>query len=166
MAPFILSNGLLITNISNNMIKILNFLFNPGVRLVYIHRLVYWMFQYKVLRGLSLLVWQLEVALFATHISPRCYIPKTTIFPHPTGIVLGDYVTLGENVIIYQNVTIGLKKRTEESYPTIDNDVVIYAGAVVVGDIHIGSKSKIGANTYVAKSTVERQIIKPLTAHS
>tara|TARA_R110002033_G_scaffold122452_1_gene165072 strand:+ start:1469 stop:1915 length:447 start_codon:yes stop_codon:yes gene_type:complete len=148
------------------MTKFLDFIFNPGVRLVYLHRLVYWLFRYKVFRGFSLILWQIEVLLFATHISPRCYIPKSTVFPHPTGIVIGDHVLLGENVVIYQNVTIGVKRRTDKVYPQINDDVIIYAGAVVVGKIEVGQASKIGANSFVAASVAENTIIKPLVSHN
>jgi serine O-acetyltransferase len=147
------------------MAKFLSFFFNPGVRLVYCHRLVYWLFQYKLLRVFSLIIWQVEVSMFATHISPRCYIPKSTIFPHPTGIVLGDNVKLGKNVVIYQNVTIGLKRRTDKFYPVIQDNVIIYAGSVVVGEIIVGQNSKLGANSFVAKSVLEKSTIHPLISH-
>ena len=75
-------------------------------------------------------------------------------FPHPIGIVIGDGVKIGQRVTIYQNVTIGLKRNfpgvNESFYPTIDDDVTVYAGAVIVGAIHVGERSVVGANALLS----------------
>jgi serine O-acetyltransferase len=71
-------------------------------------------------------------------------------FPHPTGIVISKNADLGEDVLIQQNVTIGNKSRAVSNcYPTINDNVVIHSGAVIVGDITIGENSTIGANSVV-----------------
>jgi serine acetyltransferase len=89
-----------------------------------------------------------------------CQIPKrhlnTVRFPHPVGIVIGDGVRIGTGVRIYQNVTIGLLENTPASdavdqYPTIGDDVIIYAGAVIAGAVAIGAGSVIGANAVITK---------------
>ncbi|MXP27019.1 hypothetical protein GRI39_13370 [Altererythrobacter indicus] len=69
--------------------------------------------------------------------------------PHPIGIVIGDGVRIGKNVTIYQNVTLGLKNRDDLIYPTVHDDVVIYAGAVIVGPVTVGARSVIAANAVV-----------------
>jgi serine acetyltransferase len=87
-----------------------------------------------------------------------CQIPRRyhhgIKFPHPLGIVIGDGVRIGKEVRIYQNVTIGLLKNTpaheaREEYPTIEDGVIIYAGAVIAGPITIGSGATIGANSVI-----------------
>ncbi|HEX7116979.1 MAG TPA: serine acetyltransferase [Steroidobacter sp.] len=88
-----------------------------------------------------------------------CEIPsrylRTVRFPHPVGIVIGDQVRIGQNVRIYQNVTIGLLQNvsgaSESQYPTIEDEVYIYAGAVVLGGITIGARSIIGANALITR---------------
>ena len=65
------------------------------------------------------------------------YIKRDLDFPHPIGVVMGDRVKVGRNVIIYQNVTLGSLRSGNEEFPTIKDNVKIYAGAVVVGNVVI-----------------------------
>ncbi len=74
-------------------------------------------------------------------------LPKSTEMGHPTGIVVAAGVELGENVQINQNVTLGT--RTGNGYPVIEDNVKIYAGSAVLGDITVGENSVIGANATV-----------------
>jgi serine O-acetyltransferase len=84
-----------------------------------------------------------------------CQIPKrywsTVMFPHPVGIVIGDGAVIGRNVRIYQNVTLGLTANGVGAYPTIEDGVAIYAGAVVMGGITVGAGAVIGANAFVSR---------------
>lgn len=85
------------------------------------------------------------------------YIKRGIRFPHLTGIIVARPATIGDNVWIYQNVTIGARNRyegdgkTKENYPTIGENTIIYAGAVIVGPVHIGKNCIIGANSVVIK---------------
>ena len=95
-------------------------------------------------------------------IPARANIAASCRFPHPTGIVLGVGVALGERTVVYQNVTIGAARRGNgavERYPNVGNDCVIFAGAVLVGDIKIGDGCVIGANAVVTKSFPHNSII-------
>ena len=89
-----------------------------------------------------------------------CQIPRRyhrgIKFPHPVGIVIGDGVRIGKEVRIYQNVTIGLLKNTpaddaRNDYPTIEDGVIIYAGAVIAGPITIGAGATVGANAVITR---------------
>ena len=94
-------------------------------------------------------------------INTSCYIPnyeeliaKGTIFPHPIGIVISSAATIGNNCWIYQNVTIGAKLKdlgdcSPINYPKIGNNVTIYAGAVILGNITIGDNAVIGSNSVI-----------------
>ena len=70
---------------------------------------------------------------------------------HPIGVVIGADVIVGNNVTIFQNVTLGSsgKLGEEKSYPTIEDNVIIYADLIVVGKVRIGKNSVIGAKTLV-----------------
>jgi len=70
---------------------------------------------------------------------------------HPIGVVIGANVTVGNNVTIFQNVTLGStgKVGEEKSYPIIEDNVVIYADSIVIGNVSIGENSTIGAKTFV-----------------
>ena len=88
-------------------------------------------------------------------ISTNADLGENLILPHPLGIVIGSGVKLGKNVTIYQNVTIGQKNWL---YPKIGNNVTIYAGAVIIGDINIGNNVIIGANAVVTKDIPDNSI--------
>ena len=89
---------------------------------------------------------------YGNYISNNAIIGSGLNLPHPTSIVIGDGVVIGDNVKIYQSVTLGgrivgdWKKR---NYPTISDNVVIFSGAVVVGKVTIGRNCVIGANSVV-----------------
>ena len=104
-------------------------------------------------------------------ISTTCYLPDNKKlkdlninFPHPIGIVIAQNATLGKNCIIYQNVTIGAKsfelaKLGKKYFPTIGDNVIIYAGACIIGGIKIGNNAVIGANSVVTKDVPANSIV-------
>lgn len=86
-------------------------------------------------------------------------------FPHPANIVLGDGVKIGNNVTIYHGVTIGVAKTSNNGnnntgYPYIGDNVKIYTGAIILGDIKIEDNVTIGANTVVTKSISQNSIYR------
>lgn len=92
---------------------------------------------------------QLNVALNALDISSRAEIETGLNIVHGVGTEIGPS-KIGKNVSIYQNVTIGGKTMGKnKGFPTIENNVKIYPGAIVVGKITVGHDSIIGAGTYV-----------------
>ena len=74
-------------------------------------------------------------------------------FEHPIGIVIGLGVTIHDNVIIYQNVTLGNhgKPNVAPSYPTMNSGVVISANSSVIGNVTVGENSIIGAHSLVTR---------------
>lgn len=84
-------------------------------------------------------------------ISYNSFIGKNVKMPHPIGIVIGDGVIIKNNVKIFQQVTFGShgKKGETLSYPTIEENATIYAGAKIIGSIVIGKNAVIGANSVV-----------------
>ena len=98
-----------------------------------------------------------------------CYLPDTKMlrdnnieFPHPIGIVIAKSAKLGKNCVIYKNVTIGAKSRekaNEGEFPTIGDNVIIYAGACVVGGITVGNNVQIGANSVVTKDVPDNCVV-------
>lgn len=88
-----------------------------------------------------------------------------TKFPHLLGIVISRAAKLGNNCIIYQNVTIGAKNVKDgdinkpDNYPIIGDNVTIYAGAVIVGPITVGNNAVIGANAVVFNDIPENAVV-------
>jgi serine acetyltransferase len=94
-----------------------------------------------------------------------CQIPvgllNAAYFPHPIGVIISSGTQIGNNVTIFQHVTIGRQPGKEYGFlPVIEDDVVIYAGAVIVGNILIGRGSIIGANAVVTSDVAPYSLIK------
>ena len=84
-------------------------------------------------------------------ISHKAVIPASTRFVHPTGVVIGSGVALGEQVNIYQSVTLGSNVGNCNAMPKIGNNTTICAGAKIIGDVRIGDDVIVGANAVVTK---------------
>jgi serine O-acetyltransferase len=86
---------------------------------------------------------------------------------HINGIVIGDGVKIGRNAVIYQQVTIGgqnLGDGIKNSYPYIGDNVIIFAGAKILGDVIIGNNSIVGANSVVIKNVDENSVYAGIPA--
>lgn len=87
-------------------------------------------------------------------ISPNAKIGIGLKVPHPSGIIIGDKARIGNNVTIFQQVTIGgarIGDAKNQLYPTIGNDCILFAGAKLLGKVKIGESCIIGANAVVIK---------------
>jgi serine O-acetyltransferase len=90
----------------------------------------------------------------------RCTLPKSTILGHKgIGIVINKHASIGENVIIRQNATIGGKGMGNGGYVIIEDGVSIGCGATILGDITIGEGSIIGAGAVVVKDVPPGSIV-------
>lgn len=100
---------------------------------------------------------------------PTKYINSNIHFPHPIGICINGNAKIGNNCTIWQNVTIGdgFKEKNGSRYPTIGDNVVIFANSVVIGGVNIGDNAIIGAGSVVvddvpANTTVAGNPAKPI----
>ncbi len=87
---------------------------------------------------------------------------QNTYFPHPVGIVISKFATVGKNCTIYQNVTIGKGKFSEKNntdVPVIGDNVVIYANSVIIGGVKIGNNAVIGAGSVVLRDVDENEVV-------
>lgn len=104
---------------------------------------------------------------YGVFISATSDFDETLILRHPTGVVIGEGVTIGSNVTIYQNVTIGGARLGDgklNNYPTIGDGTTVFAGAVIIGKISIGSNCIIGANSVVTKDVADNKIVAGVPA--
>jgi serine O-acetyltransferase len=91
-------------------------------------------------------------------IHPGAEIGRSLFIDHGTGVVIGETAIIGDNVKIYQGVTLGAlrvdrENRSEKRHPTIEDNVVIYAGATILGgDTIVGRNSVIGGNVWITRS--------------
>ncbi|MBJ8367347.1 MULTISPECIES: DapH/DapD/GlmU-related protein [Citrobacter] len=92
--------------------------------------------------------WALQFK-YASEIGLRASIGKKPNFVHLTGVVISDAVRIGNNAIIHQNVTIGVRDDDDHSVATIGNNVTIGANSCIIGGVIIGDNVKIGAMSMV-----------------
>lgn len=133
----------------------------PGVLAIIHHRLAHKLYQLEV-PLLARIVAELAHSLTGIDIHPGAEIGSGFFIDHGTGVVIGETAVIGERVRIYQAVTLGAKTfPTDEKgnlqkglprHPIVEDDVVIYAGATVLGRITIGKGSTIGGNVWLTRS--------------
>jgi serine O-acetyltransferase len=125
------------------------FLCYPGFHAILAHRLAHEL--YKL--GVPLLprfLSQLSRALTGIEIHPGAKIGRRFFIDHGMGVVIGETTEIGDDVLLYQGVTLGgTGKEKGKRHPTIGNNVVIGTGAKVLGNIRIGNHVKIGAGSVV-----------------
>jgi len=124
----------------------------PGLWALFLHRIAHWLYE-KGLRFIPRLISALGTFLTMIDIHPGATIGRRVFIDHGVGIVIGETTIIGNDVLIYQQVTLGgVSTDTGKRHPTIKDKVVIGAGAKVLGNITIGANSKIGANSVVVKN--------------
>jgi len=123
-----------------------------GLWAIWFHRLAH--FLYKIhIPFIPRLISQISRLLTLIEIHPGVKIGKGFFIDHGAGVVIGETTEIGENVTIFQGVTLGgTGKEKGKRHPTIGNSVVIGAGAIILGAITIGDNSRIGAGSVVTKS--------------
>lgn len=123
----------------------------PGLWALFFHRISHW-FYTKGLRFLPRLISSIGQFLTTVDIHPAATIGHRVFIDHGVGVVIGETAIIGDDVLIYQQVTLGGVSLTRgKRHPTVGNNVVIGAGAKVLGNINIGADAKIGANSVVIK---------------
>lgn len=138
------------------------FIFIGGYQALVLYRIAHKL-HYRNIKYLSLVITRLNVMLNSIEINPQAHIAENVVIAHSVGVVIGGGCRIGKNVVIRQNVTIGQKGSGESEfntnvYPTIGENVVIGAGACILGGITIGKNSIIGANAVVTKNVPENTV--------
>lgn len=106
----------------------------------------------KALEPIGAILRHLDQLLFACHIGSHAQIGEGCVFQHNgLGVVISDHAVLGDRCMVYQHVTVGALEDGSEEVPTIGDDVVIGAGATLLGLIHIGDGAKVGAGAVVLR---------------
>lgn len=123
----------------------------PGLHAVLYHRLAHWLYQRKRY-FLARLISHISRFFTGIEIHPGATIGKKFFIDHGSGIVIGETAEIGDNVTIYQGVTLGGSgKEKGKRHPTIGNNVTISAGAKILGSFKVGDYAKIGAGSVVVK---------------
>ena len=127
----------------------------PGFQALVLHRISHKLWKYE-LPLLPRVLSQLTRTLTGIEIHPGAKIGKGVFIDHGMGVVIGETSEIGDRCLLYQGVTLGgTGKDSGKRLPTLQENVVVGAGAKVLGAIHIGSNTRIGAGSVVVKN-VER----------
>ncbi len=125
------------------------FLLYPGLKAIRLHRLANWFYRHNMF-FMARWISQRASKKTGVEIHPAVQIGKRFFIDHGTGVVIGETAVIGDDVTIYQGVTLGgTGKDTGKRHPTIGNNVMIGAGAKVLGPLEIGDNSRIAAGAVV-----------------
>ena len=123
----------------------------PGLHALLFHRAAHWLYK-KGFILIPRLISQFSRFITGIEIHPGATIGDGVFIDHGTGVVIGETAEVGNNVTIYQGVTLGgTGKEKGKRHPTVGNNVVVSSGAKVLGNIKIGDNVKIGAGSVVLK---------------
>ncbi len=123
----------------------------PGLWALFFHRIAHALYL-KGLRFFPRFISGIGLFLTVIDIHPAATIGRRVFIDHGVGVVIGETSIIGDDVIIYQQVTLGgVSTSKGKRHPTVEDNVVIGAGAKVLGNILLGKNSKIGANSVVVK---------------
>lgn len=133
----------------------------PGIRAVIYHRLAHELYRLGAPLA-ARLISNIAHSTSGIDIHPGAQIGSSFFIDHGTGVVIGETCVIGERVRIYQAVTLGAKRlpvdengnilKGHARHPIIEDDVVIYAGATILGRVIIGRRSTIGGNVWITRS--------------
>jgi serine O-acetyltransferase len=136
-----------------------------GLHAVWSYRITHWFWSH----GFFLIGrWLSQVVRFGTgiEIHPGAEIGRRLFIDHGSGVVIGETAVVGDDVTLYQGVTLGgTGKERGKRHPTIEDDVVIGDGAKVLGNITVGRNCRIGAGSVVLRSVPENSTVVGVPGH-
>ncbi len=123
----------------------------PGIHAAQMHRLAHWFWMHRM-RWLGRFVSHISRFLTGIEIHPGATIGRRFFIDHGMGVVIGETAVIGDDVTLYHGVTLGGTSWAKgKRHPTLEDGVVIGAGAQVLGPITIGAGAKVGSNAVVVK---------------
>ncbi|MDH3890027.1 MAG: serine O-acetyltransferase [candidate division Zixibacteria bacterium] len=130
-------------------VRNIEFLLYPGFQATLAHRLIHLLWKLRIPFVPRLLS---QVSRFVTglEIHPGATIGRGFFVDHGAGVVIGETTVIGDNCVLFHNVTLGgTGKHHGKRHPTVGSNVFIGTGATLLGPIEVGDNVKIGANTFV-----------------
>jgi serine O-acetyltransferase len=131
----------------------------PGFHAILIHRVAHRIYRrgwFTLARSLS----QLSRTLTGIEIHPGARIGRRFFIDHGMGVVIGETSEIGDDVLVYQGVTLGgTGKEAGKRHPTIGNGVVLGTGSKILGNIRIGDHAKVGAGSVVVRPVPDHSTV-------
>ncbi|MFH2070991.1 MAG: serine O-acetyltransferase [Elusimicrobiota bacterium] len=131
----------------------------PGLHALWMHRIARWFYGqgfYTIARIIS------HVGRHVTgiEIHPGAKIGRNFFIDHGMGVVIGETSEIGDNCLMYQGSILGgTSPKKEKRHPTLGKNVVVGAGAIVLGPVHVGDNARIGAGSVVVKDVPENATV-------
>ena len=137
----------------------------PGFHARQFHRLAHWLYNHR-LRLIARIVSHISRALTGIEIHPGARIGQGLFIDHGMGVVIGETTEIGDNCHLYQGVTMGgISTRRAKRHPTLGNNVVVGAGAKLIGAITVGDNVKIGAGSVVVTNVPPHATVVGVPGH-
>jgi serine O-acetyltransferase len=138
---------------------------SAGFRTVTLYRIIHWCYlEGKVPRFLGRLIFWYAYKNTACDIHGYAQIGEGFYLPHPLSIVIGEGTIIGDNVTIFQNVTLGKVSNESDGFPIVDDNAIIYSGAVVLGPIRVGKGARVAANAVVINDVPPNSVVGGIPA--
>jgi serine O-acetyltransferase len=138
---------------AHNLLEVM--LCYPGLHALLVHRFSHKLYEWKI-PVLPRFISFVMRFLTGIDIHPGATIGRRFFIDHGMGVVIGETTEIGDDVLIYQGVTLGGTSSSQvKRHPTLGNGVVVGAGAKVLGNIYIGDHAKIGAGSVVVNEVPE-----------
>ena len=129
------------------------------------YRIAHWLLRHHC-RFLARAVSQWSKLWTGIEIHPGARIGKRLVIDHGTGIVIGETAEIGDDCLLYQGVTLGgTGKDVGKRHPTLGNNVMVGAGAKVLGPIHVGNNARIAANAVVLREVPDNATVVGVPGH-
>ena len=140
----------------------------PGMHAVWAHRVAHrlWL-SGPVAKPIARVISQLSRFFTGIEIHPGARIGRRFFIDHGMGVVIGETAEIGDDVLMYHQVTLGGRSRGRfKRHPTIGNHVLLGAGAKIIGPITIGDGTKVGANALVVKDVPPNSVVTGIPANT
>jgi serine O-acetyltransferase len=135
-------------------VRNIEFLLYPGFQAIILHRFTHLLWNLK-LPFIPRLISQISRFLTGIEIHPGAKIGKGFFIDHGMGVVIGETTEIGDNCVLFHNVTLGgTGKHRGKRHPTIGDKVMIGTGAILLGPINVGNNVRMGANTFILMKDV------------
>ena len=133
---------------------------SPGLHAIWAHRVAHAMWQHEPLRLPARVLSNVARTVTGTEIHPGATVGRRFFIDHGMGVVIGETTVVGDDVLMYHQVTLGGRARGRfKRHPTIGDRVLLGAGAKIIGAIHVGDDAKIGANALVVKDVSPKGVV-------
>jgi len=131
----------------------------PGLHAVWFYRMAHWLWVHKLF-WMGRLISHIGRTVCGIEIHPGAKIGPGFFIDHGMGVVIGETAEIGANATLYHGVTLGGTSWNKgKRHPTLEDDVVVGAGAKILGPITIGARTRVGANAVVVKSVPPDSVV-------